>query len=108
MLPIILATLVLLWQCTLLGYTYTLAANSADKAAREAASADTRESPAQACERAAKENLEADWQNSATIRCWTDPGLVKSEVDLKVPVLFPGLVDFPFSVTGKAAAAKES
>lgn len=109
MLPIILATLVVLWQCALFGYTYTLAGNAADKAARQATSANTwKETPDEACERAGKHNLEKAWRDSAKVDCWTDPGLVKSKVELKVPVLFPGLVDFPFSVTGEAAAAKES
>ncbi|WP_101254537.1 TadE/TadG family type IV pilus assembly protein [Streptomyces barkulensis] len=109
MLPVIIATLVLLWQCALLGYTYTLAGNAADKAAHAAAVADLRrESRGQACERAGKEDLEGDWRKSARTDCWVDSGLVKAEVGLKVPVLFPGIADFPFSVTGNAAAAKEN
>ncbi|MFP8883749.1 TadE/TadG family type IV pilus assembly protein [Streptomyces mangrovi] len=109
MLPVIIATLVLLWQCALLGYTYTLAGNAADKAAHAAAVADLRrESRGQACERAGKEGLEGDWRKSARTACWVDSGLVKAEVGLKVPVLFPGIVDFPLSVTGNAAAAKEN
>ncbi|WP_410536754.1 TadE/TadG family type IV pilus assembly protein [Streptomyces sp. KL2] len=109
MLPIITATLVLLWQCALLGYTYTLAGDAADRAAHQAAVADLRrESRGEACERAGKEGLEGDWRKSARTECWVDSGLVKAEVALKVPVLFPGIVDFPFSVTGNAAAAKEN
>ncbi|MER7398011.1 TadE/TadG family type IV pilus assembly protein, partial [Streptomyces sp. NPDC000151] len=38
MLPLILVTLVLLWQCALVGFTYTLAGNAADQAARAGAS----------------------------------------------------------------------
>ncbi|MYS43391.1 pilus assembly protein, partial [Streptomyces sp. SID5998] len=34
MAPTIVITLVLLWQCVLLGYTYTLAGNAADEAVR--------------------------------------------------------------------------
>ncbi|MFH0242575.1 TadE/TadG family type IV pilus assembly protein [Streptomyces sp. HK10] len=109
MLPVIIATLVLLWQCALLGYTYTLAGDAADRAAHGAAVADLRKgSRSEACERAGKGGLEGDWRKSARTDCWVDSGLVKAEVALKVPVLFPGIVDFPFSVTGEAAAAKEN
>lgn len=108
-LPLILLVLIVLWQCALVGYTYTLAGNAADKAAREATSADVwQESRQQACERGGEEDLGASWRTSAVIQCWTEPGLVRSEVRLKVPALFPGTVDFPFDVTGDAAAAKES
>lgn len=107
MLPVILVTLILLWECALLGYTYTLAGNAADQAARQATAAGRLETPAAACERAGREDLSGAWRQSAKVDCWTEPGLMKSRVALKVPVLFPGMADFPFTVTGEAAAAKE-
>ncbi|GAA2395238.1 AAA family ATPase [Streptomyces glaucosporus] len=105
-LPLILVVLVLLWQCALLGYTYTLAGNAADEAARAGAVADSGERGAR-CEEAAKEDLPQSWRAGAATACRTESGLVKAEVDLKVPVLFPGSVDFPFTVSGSAGAAEE-
>ncbi|WP_051872361.1 TadE/TadG family type IV pilus assembly protein [Streptomyces sclerotialus] len=102
MLPLILVTLVLLWQCALVGFTYTLAGNAADGAARAAGSG----GPG-ACERGGTQDLGASWRATATVSCKVVPGLVKAEVTLKVPVLFPGSVDFPFDVQGEAAAVKE-
>lgn len=105
MLPIILITLVALWQCALVGYTYTMAGNAADEAARAGAVADER-GLAAACERGAKEDLGDGWRTTG-IACRSAPGLVKAEVKLAVPVLFPGSLDFDLDVTGDAAAAKE-
>lgn len=105
--PLILLTLVLLWQFVLVGYTFTLAGNAASAAAREAAVADTWTN---SCANAAKEDLPSAWRGSAAVRCDVPdgrPGIVSSEVDLKVPVLFPGFADFPFTITGEAGAASE-
>ncbi|WP_244501194.1 TadE family protein [Streptomyces sp. TP-A0874] len=107
MLPIILITVVLLWQCALVGYTYSLAGNSADQAARQVATTEAWQSWQGRCEQAAKSDLSGAWQQSAQARCWNEPGLVKAKVDLKVPVLFPGSINFPFTVTGNAAVAAE-
>lgn len=108
--PLILLTLVLLWQFVLVGYTFTLAGNAASAGAREAAVTDPWNGDA-ACTEAAKEDLPQAWRGTAAVRC--DPatgaraGIVTAEVDLKVPVLFPGFADFPFTVTGDAGAASE-
>ncbi|MBZ4020718.1 TadE family protein [Streptomyces purpurogeneiscleroticus] len=102
MLPLIVTTLVLLWQCALVGFTYTLAGNAADRAARAGSSG----GPG-ACERGGTEDLGASWRAGAAVSCTPAPGLVKAEVALKVPVLFPGSLSFPFRVTGEAAAVKE-
>ncbi|MGV9553914.1 TadE/TadG family type IV pilus assembly protein, partial [Streptomyces ardesiacus] len=40
MTPVIVATLVVLWQLVLVGYTYTLAGNAADEAVRAATAAE--------------------------------------------------------------------
>jgi pilus assembly protein CpaE len=98
--PLILIVLVLLWQFVLAGYTYTLAGNAADEAARAAAVGGD---PAAA----ARQDLPSAWASGAAIRTWTQGPLVKAEVDLAVPVLIPGLVDFPFTVHGVAGAAQE-
>ncbi|WP_308461230.1 TadE/TadG family type IV pilus assembly protein [Streptomyces sp. Ru73] len=102
MLPLVLVTLVVLWQCALVGFTYTLAGNAADQAARAGAAGG-----AGACARGGRSDLGASWRASARIGCGEAPGLYRARVTLAVPVLFPGAVAFPFRVTGEAAAAKE-
>ncbi|MER8044848.1 TadE/TadG family type IV pilus assembly protein [Streptomyces sp. NPDC094032] len=100
MLPLILLTLVLLWQCVLVGYTFTLAGNAADEAARAGAVGDD-------CGAAAKRHLEGAWAAKASAGCARDGGLVRATVTLRVPVLFPGAVSFPFDVKGEAGAVWE-
>ncbi|MFC8510189.1 TadE/TadG family type IV pilus assembly protein [Streptomyces sp. NPDC057411] len=100
MLPLILLTLVLLWQCVLIGYTYTLAGNAADEAARAYAVGDD-------CREAALRNLDGAWASGAGADCGHDDGLAHARVRLRVPVLFPGVGSFPFDVTGEAGAVWE-
>ncbi|MET9803465.1 TadE family protein [Streptomyces sp. NPDC006368] len=103
--PLIILLLVALWQCALIGYTYSLAGNSADMAARAGAVAQG--AAEAACARAAKEDLPGPWADSAKPECRSEPGLYGATVTLKVPVLVPGVLDFPMDVEGEAAAAKE-
>ncbi|KAF4406075.1 MULTISPECIES: AAA family ATPase [Streptomyces] len=103
MVPLLLVVLALCWQCALLGYTYSLAGNSADEAARAATAA----ASSGACRPAAEKNLPGAWREGASISCSRDGGLWRARVALKVPVLFPGSVDFPVTVTGEAGAAEE-
>lgn len=105
LMPVILATAVLLWQAALVGYTFSLAGNAADEAVRAGTVAipGTRDA---ACEEAGEKDLPDAWES--TIDCWTEGDLVKAQVDLKVPVLFAGSVNFPFTVPGRSAAVKES
>ncbi|MGW5422650.1 TadE/TadG family type IV pilus assembly protein [Streptomyces sp. NPDC003943] len=101
MLPLILLTLVLLWQCVLIGYTYTLAGNAADEAARAGAVGDD-------CGAAALRHLDGAWRAGASVDCGSPAGgMVHVTVGLKVPVLFPGAGSFPFRVDGEAAAVWE-
>ncbi|MEU9704631.1 pilus assembly protein [Streptomyces sp. NPDC047981] len=98
MVPLILITLVLLWQCVLVGYTFTLAANAADEAARVCAvGGDYGE--------AGRRHVGEAW--SARVSCPGSGDLARATVKLKVPVLVPGTVSFPFSVTGEAGAVWE-
>ncbi|MFG2135711.1 TadE/TadG family type IV pilus assembly protein [Streptomyces sp. NPDC048650] len=106
LLPLIGLVLVLLWQFVLVGYTYSLAANSADRGARAATALDN--GGAGACRTAAVRDLPAAWRGSATTECGSGSGLWKATVHLKVPVLFPGAASFPWTVTGSAGAAKEA
>ncbi|GAA4675761.1 septum formation initiator [Streptomyces chumphonensis] len=101
MVPLILLTLVLLWQFVLVGYTFTLAGNAADEAARAGAVDDD-------CAAAATADLPAAWSSAASVECGTSGGLVHATVTLRVPVLFPGSVAFPFDVTGEAAHVSEA
>ncbi|MFJ3581356.1 TadE/TadG family type IV pilus assembly protein [Streptomyces sp. NPDC090127] len=100
MVPLILITLVLLWQCVLVGYTFTLAANAADEAARVCAVDGDYDA-------AARRNLGASWSETAEVNCPGAGEMAKATVRLRVPVLFPGAIAFPFPVTGEAGAVRE-
>lgn len=99
MTPVILITLILIWQAVLAGYTFTLAGNAADQAARAAAVGDS----AQA---AAAEDIPGAWQMQA-VGVERANGMVSVTVGLKVPVLFPGAIDFPSWIHGHASAVDE-
>ncbi|MEV8390665.1 MULTISPECIES: TadE/TadG family type IV pilus assembly protein [unclassified Streptomyces] len=105
MVPVILATVILLWQAALVGYTFSLAGNAADEAVRAGTVAEY-ETRNEACERAGTEDLPEAW--NAEIDC-RDEGeeMVRAEVKLEVPVLFPGF-NIPITVPGKASAVRES
>ncbi|MEV7377862.1 TadE/TadG family type IV pilus assembly protein [Streptomyces lydicus] len=105
LLPLILLVLVLLWQCVLVGYTYSLAAHAADRGARAATA--TEDGGAGACRTAAEGELPSAWRAGAATSCVPGAGLWKATVRIRVPVLFPGAGDFPWPVTGTAGAAKE-
>ncbi|MDQ0794308.1 TadE/TadG family type IV pilus assembly protein [Streptomyces sp. B1I3] len=108
MLPIILVTLVLLWQAVLVGYTFTLASGAADEGVRKAVAAGAWGRTAQ-CQDAVHERLPGAWEGSADIRCPesdTDD-VVTVKVTLKAPALFPGFADLPIPVEATAGAAAE-
>ncbi|MEU4844957.1 TadE family protein [Streptomyces gilvosporeus] len=106
LLPLIALVLILLWQFVLTGYTYSLAADSADRGARAATALDT--GGPGACHAAALRDLPAAWRGGTTTDCHTEAGLWKATVRIKVPVLFPGAASFPWTVSGSAGAAKEA
>lgn len=104
-LPLVLVVLAVIWQFVLLGYTYSLAGNSADKAARAGAAVG---GDAGTCQEAALDDLPGAWQDSAEITCGqSGDGVWKATVKVRVPVLFPGAADFPWPVTGSAGAVDE-
>ncbi|MEU1369717.1 TadE/TadG family type IV pilus assembly protein [Streptomyces sp. NPDC005803] len=105
--PLIILLLIALWQCALIGYTFILAGNAADVAARAGNGA--RSGQDAACENGGREDLPSAWQGRAFFHCDVapEPGLYKVEVDLDVPVLVPGVLDWGPKVTGKAASARE-
>jgi pilus assembly protein CpaE len=100
MTPVILVTLILVWQAVLAGYTFTLAGNAADEGARAAAVG----KDAQA---AALSDLPGAWTGSADVGTGKADGQVTVTVGLQVPVLFPGFINFPLTVTGHASAVDE-
>ncbi|MEV8589975.1 TadE/TadG family type IV pilus assembly protein [Streptomyces sp. NPDC051180] len=99
MVPLILLTLALLWQVVLVGYTYTLAGNAADEAARAAAVGDD-------CSEAALRHLDGAWRSGARPACSSGGGMVTAVVTIDVPVLFPGVGGL-FPVKATAAAVDE-
>ncbi|WP_326699549.1 pilus assembly protein [Streptomyces sp. NBC_01754] len=108
MLPILLVTLVLLWEAVLVGYTFVLAAGAADEGVRRAVGAGTR-GDGGACREAVLERLPSAWEGSARIDCGS-PGsgdVVRVGVTLRAPVLFPGFVGLPIPVTATAGAPVE-
>ncbi|MET8724258.1 MULTISPECIES: TadE/TadG family type IV pilus assembly protein [Streptomyces] len=106
MTPLILLTLVLMWQAVLVGYTFTLAGNAADEAVRAGTAAAPGGAREAACSAAGRKDLSAAWRANAAVRCGGS-GYVTADVSLKVPVLFPGLASFPFTVHGHAGAVEE-
>ncbi|MFF4587081.1 TadE family protein [Streptomyces sp. NPDC001388] len=105
MTPLILVTLVLVWQFVLVGYTFTLAGNAADEAVRAGTAAPPGARNA-ACQQAGLDKLGDAWRGNAVVNCGGS-GYVTAEVSLRVPVLFPGTIDFPFTVRGHAGAVEE-
>ncbi|MFI1097163.1 CpaE family protein [Streptomyces sp. NPDC020917] len=101
MTPIILVTLILVWQAVLAGYTFTLAGDAADKAARAAAvGGDARA--------AAASDLPGAWADSLNgPDVSRADGTVEVELSIKVPVLFPGVMDFWVPVHGHARTVDE-
>ncbi|MFD9095502.1 TadE/TadG family type IV pilus assembly protein [Streptomyces collinus] len=106
MTPLIVLTLVLMWQCVLVGYAYTLAGNAADEGARAGTAAPRGAARQAACEAAALKHLSGAWKGGAKVAC-SPSGYVTADVSLKVPVLFPGSIDFPVTVHGHAGAVEE-
>ncbi|AKJ11092.1 septum formation initiator [Streptomyces incarnatus] len=106
MTPLIILTLVLLWQAVLVGYTFTLAGNAADEGVRAGTAAPQGGARQAACSAAGLRHLSAAWRGDATVTC-SQSGYVTADVSLKVPVLFPGVISFPATVHGHAGAVEE-
>lgn len=106
MTPLIVLTLVLMWQCVLVGYAFTLAGNAADEGVR-AGTAAPRGARFGVCEQAALGHLSGAWRGGARVERCDGTGYVTADVALKVPVLFPGSIDFPVTVHGHAGAVEE-
>ncbi|MBT2386480.1 P-loop NTPase [Streptomyces sp. ISL-11] len=98
-LPLVLLVLVAVWQCVLIGYTYSLAGDAADKGARVGAVGGD-------CVSAARADVPGAWGGDG-IGCGEEGGVYRARVSLRVPVLFPGAINWPWTVEGSAGAARE-
>jgi pilus assembly protein CpaE len=107
MFPLLLVVMSILWQCVLYGYTYSLAGNAADEAARAATAAYALDPGGYegACESAGGENLPGAWSGAA-INCAPEGEVMKATVSAQVPLFFPGF-DVNWRVNGEAGAALE-
>ncbi|MEU5345810.1 AAA family ATPase [Streptomyces sp. NPDC020766] len=107
MFPILLVVMTILWQCVLYGYTYSLAGNAADEAARAATAANSVTPGAYggACQDAGSKNLPGAWDGT-TIGCAPDGPVMKARVIAQVPLFFPGF-DVNWTVNAEAGAALE-
>ncbi|MFI1098899.1 TadE/TadG family type IV pilus assembly protein [Streptomyces melanogenes] len=104
MVPIILVTLAAIWQLVLTGYTFTVAGHVADEGARAGAAKGG--GPA-ACQTAMAAVLPDGWDASPGCGGGGDPDVFTATVGVHVPVLFPGALNFGFTVHGHAGAARE-
>ncbi|MFT9666679.1 TadE/TadG family type IV pilus assembly protein [Streptomyces rhizosphaericola] len=105
MTPFIILIMLVLWECALIGYTFSLAGNAADVAARRGSGAEY--APAAACRAGALKDLPAAWASGATVSCGRGADLYEATVTLKVPVLVPGLFDLDIGIDGEAGSALE-
>ncbi|WP_055523341.1 AAA family ATPase [Streptomyces graminilatus] len=107
MFPLLLVVMSILWQCVLYGYTYSLAGNAADEAARAATAAYAMDPGAYggACQSAGAEHLPGAWSGAA-ISCGPEGEVMKATVRAQVPLFFPGF-DVNWRVEGEAGAALE-
>jgi pilus assembly protein CpaE len=106
MFPILLVVMTILWQCVLYGYTYSLAGNAADEAARAATAAYAVDGDyGGACDAAGVERLPEAWQG-AEIACNVEGSVMTASVRADVPLFFPGF-DAGWEVQGEAGAALE-
>jgi pilus assembly protein CpaE len=106
MFPLLLVVMTILWQCVLYGYTYSLAGNAADEAARAATAAYAVDGDYPgACDAAGSEHLPGSW-SGAEIGCNPEGPVMKASVTAQVPLFFPGF-DVNWTVDGEAGAALE-
>lgn len=105
MTPFIILIMLVLWECALIGYTFSLAGNAADVGARKGSGAEV--GAKAACQQGAKKDLPDAWAENVVVTCRGGGSLYKATVKLKVPVLVPGLFDLDTEITGKAGSPRE-
>ncbi|MFD8616796.1 MULTISPECIES: TadE family protein [Streptomyces] len=105
MTPFIILIMLVLWECALIGYTFSLAGNAADVGARKGSGA---EYGAQAaCRAGAMKDLPDAWSKNARVTCGRGGDLYEATVRLKVPVLVPSLFNLDIPIKGEAGSALE-
>ncbi|WP_433402639.1 TadE/TadG family type IV pilus assembly protein [Streptomyces sp. CA-146814] len=105
MTPFIILIMLVLWECALIGYTFSLAGNAADVGARKGSGAEYGADAA--CRAGAEEDLPDAWAGAARVSCGRGSDLYEAKVTLKVPVLVPGLFDLDIDIDGEAGSALE-
>ncbi|MGQ4728027.1 TadE family protein [Streptomyces sp. Ju416(a)] len=105
MTPFIILIMLVLWECALIGYTFSLAGNAADVGARKGSGAEF--APDMACEQGALKDLPGAWRRAADVDCGGGSSLYEATVELKVPVLVPGLFDLDTKIKGTAGSPRE-
>ncbi len=105
MTPFIILIMLVLWECALIGYTFSLAGNAADVGARKGSGAEF--APGAACREGARKDLPDAWAESAVVTCRGGGRLYEATVKLKVPVLVPGLFDLDTEIKGTAGSPME-
>ncbi|MGW3333672.1 TadE family protein [Streptomyces rubiginosohelvolus] len=106
MTPFIILIMLVLWECALIGYTFSLAGNAADVGARKGSGAEF--APGTACRQGALKDLPDAWSKNAVVTCGgTNNRLYEATVKLKVPVLVPGLFDLDTEIKGTAGSPRE-
>lgn len=105
MTPFIILIMLVLWECALIGYTFSLAGNAADVGARQGSVAE--HGAGAACLAGAMEDLPDAWASGARVSCGRGSDLYEAKVTLKVPVLVPGLFDLDIDIDGEAGSALE-
>lgn len=105
--PLILVVMAILWQCVLYGYTYSIAGNAADEAARAATAAYAVDGDwGGACESAGNAHVPGAW--TADFACGPEGSVMKATVSAQVPLFFPGFdPGLMPEVEGEAGAALE-
>lgn len=107
MTPFIILIMLVLWECALIGYTFSLAGNAADVGARKGSGAEF--APRAACWTGAMKDLPDAWAKNADVDCdGSGSRLYETTVTLKVPVLVPGLFDLDTEIKGRAGSPKET
>ncbi|MET8880508.1 TadE family protein [Streptomyces rubiginosohelvolus] len=106
MTPFIILIMLVLWECALIGYTFSLAGNAADVGARKGSGAEF--APGMACRQGALKDLPDAWAEGAVVKCRGGSSLYEATVELKVPVLVPGLFDLDTKIKGTAGSPMET
>ncbi|MEV7418191.1 TadE/TadG family type IV pilus assembly protein [Streptomyces sp. NPDC089919] len=102
MFPIVLLLIMAVWECVVIGYGISLAGNAADEAARAGA---VHDSDAGACAAAAGKHISGAWDMS--VECGAVGDVYKATVDVKVPLFYPGLLNFDMHLRATGGAAVE-